>query len=152
MLQDSADWTMTWRQLAECLEVPTAGDDDALFAPLAKKCFYGAGCNGLADDKRAKWTAFIRRWRAALESSGTSLPDAAKRMRQANPKYVLREHLLVEAYTKASAGDYSMVHELFQLTQHPYGDHSDTEAEFDAKYFVKAPEQSLTSGGVAFMS
>ena len=72
-------------------------------------------------------------------------------MQAANPKYVLREHLLVDAYTKASAGDYSMVNELYVLTQNPYGGGTDT-AELEAKYFVKAPEQSLTSGGVAFMS
>ena len=149
MYDDQADWTLTWRQLAECAEVTDASDDEALLKPLLSKCFYGAGTMCAA--RKAKWCAFIRRWRRALEASGTSLADAAKRMRSVNPKYILREHLLVDAYTKAASGDFSMVHELFAVTQHPYGGEGDT-AEFDAKYYVKAPETALTSGGVAFMS
>lgn len=149
MYEDRADWTMTWRQLAECAEVSDANDDAALLAPLLSRCFYGGGI--MCDGRKTKWLSFIRRWRTALEASGTSLADAAKAMRAANPKYVLREHLLVEAYTKASSGDFSMVNELFALTQHPYGGDGDT-AEFDAKYYVKAPEEALTSGGTAFMS
>ena len=150
MYQDQADWTVTWRRLADTLEVEYA-DDDALLEPLMTKCFYGQGCKGLSADRKKKWAAFVRRWRSALEASGTSLSNAADRMRAANPKYILREHLLVDAYTKAAAGDYSMVQELYQLTQNPYGGDGDTQA-FDEKYFVKAPEDALTSGGVAFMS
>jgi len=149
MYEDNADWTVTWRRLAECLEVADASDDDALLRPLLNTSFYGKGL--ASDERRQKWADFIRRWRAALEASGTSLRDATTRMQAANPKYVLREHLLVDAYTKASSGDYSMVNELYVLTQNPYGGGTDT-AELEAKYFVKAPEQSLTSGGVAFMS
>ena len=149
MYEDKADWTVTWRRLAECLEVAASSDDDALLKPLLSTSFYGCGL--VSGERRKMWADFIRRWRAALETSGTSLADAATRMRAANPKYVLREHLLVDAYTKASKGDHSMVHELYALTQNPYGGGDDT-VEFEAKYFVKAPEQSLTAGGVAFMS
>ena len=149
MYEDQADWTVAWRQLAECAEVSDSASDDALLAPLLDKCFYG--CKPMRPERRAKWCDFIRRWRDALEASGTSLSDAAKRMRGVNPKYVLREHLLVDAYTKAATGDFSMVDELQKLTQSPYGGDGDT-PEFDAKYYVKAPEKSLSSGGVAFMS
>ena len=148
MYESQADWTVTWRRLAECAEVADESDDEALLAPLLETCFYG---NSMNDERKASWCAFIRRWRDALKASGTSLADAAKRMRSENPKYVLREHLLVDAYTKASDGDFSLAEELFELTQHPYGGEGD-DAKYDAKYFVKAPEEALTSGGVAFMS
>ena len=34
MRQCEADWTITWRQLAACLEVPVESGDAALVAPM----------------------------------------------------------------------------------------------------------------------
>jgi uncharacterized protein YdiU (UPF0061 family) len=71
-------------------------------------------------------------------------------MRLANPKYTLREWMLVEAYSKADpAGDYSDVHELFGLIKDPYGEGSVDDHE---KYYCRAPDESLRAGGTAFMS
>ena len=75
MYEDQADWTLAWRQLAECAEVSDSANDDALLAPLLDNCFYG--CKPMSTERRTKWSDFIRRWRDALEASGTSLSDAA---------------------------------------------------------------------------
>ncbi len=77
-----------------------------------------------------------------------------ERMRLSNPKYTLREWMLVDAYTKADGGkfiaaDYSLVHELYNLAKDPYGEGS---AESHEKYYRRAPDESLRAGGTAFMS
>ena len=84
-------------------------------------------------------------------------------MRLANPKYTLKEWMLVDAYTRADPGqipgnpfsfkevkaDYSIVHELFKLCQDPYGEGT---PENQKKYYRRAPSESLRAGGTAFMS
>ena len=65
-----------------------------------------------------------------------------------------------DAYTKADAGkspgnpftlsgDYSGVHELFELIKDPY---SEGTSENHKKYYRRAPDESLKAGGTAFMS
>ena len=65
-----------------------------------------------------------------------------------NPKYILREYMLVNAYEKAQKGDFSLVHELFELIQKPY----DEQPKFEAKYYCLAPIESLTKVGTALFS
>jgi len=69
-------------------------------------------------------------------------------MRRASPKYVPREWMLVEAYDKASHGDYTSVRELYQLFLRPY----DEQPEYEQRYYRRAPKEALVKGGVAFMS
>ena len=62
--------------------------------------------------------------------------------------------MLVDAYTKADAGkflpgDYSIVHDLHKLSKDPYGEGS---SDFHSKYYRRAPDESLSAGGTAFMS
>jgi uncharacterized protein YdiU (UPF0061 family) len=121
---------------------------------------------------------WIQKWREMLvetyketgPSRRLSEDDAefiqpAERMRTASPKYVLREWMLVEAYSKASPSsirnplfpssikskdaDESVIHELFELTKNPYDEGTD---EQDEKYYRRAPDDALKAGGTAFMS
>merc|ERR1739846_249195 len=98
------------------------------------------------------------------KAEGSSLTPY-ERMRLANPKYILREWMLVDAYTKASPSsiqspmlpfvvqssevDESMIHELFSLTQNPYDEGTN---EQDTKYYRRSPDEALKAGGTAFMS
>ena len=41
-------------------------------------------------------------------------------MKLVNPKYIPREWMLKEAYTKADKGDYSIIIELYKLFLKPY--------------------------------
>mmetsp|Transcript_117135 Transcript_117135/g.229744 ORF Transcript_117135/g.229744 Transcript_117135/m.229744 type:complete len:112 (+) Transcript_117135:2-337(+) len=102
------------------------------------------------DSKKASWVKWLRDWRGALssEEDGGGLSKAAKRMRKVNPKYIPREWMLVEAYEKAAHGDYTMVHELYQLFLHPY----DEQPDFEAKYYRLAPKEALHKGGIARMT
>jgi len=155
----------------------------------------------LTDENKTKLLKWIQQWRTLLhqayhERSGgfstTPLPHETKkevdvddapptpasRMLHANPKYILREWMLVDAYSKASSssnrqqkqqpfgflggndsssssssssehGDESVIHELFDLIQNPYEEGTD---EQDLKYYRRAPDHALKAGGTAFMS
>jgi uncharacterized protein YdiU (UPF0061 family) len=63
--------------------------------------------------------------RCALED--TTLLERHAMMLQANPKYVLKNHLLQEAIERAQSGDFAMVQELLFLAQNPYDEHKEFE-------------------------
>mmetsp|Transcript_59942 Transcript_59942/g.106646 ORF Transcript_59942/g.106646 Transcript_59942/m.106646 type:complete len:629 (+) Transcript_59942:51-1937(+) len=126
----------------ENLEVRSSGD---LFFELVEGAFYNLT---RAEDNRAQWLRWLRRWRTALADSEGGLEEAAKRIRKVNPKYVPREWMLLEAYDKASRGDYSMLHELFELFRKPY----DEQPEFEEKYFCCTPSQYRGKGGCEVMT
>lgn len=97
-------------------------------------------------------------WRSILKScdndSNSSIHlnshDIAQRMLQLNPKYVLREWMLVEAYQKATnESDESELLALYNLIQHPYDEGTTFETN---KYYCRAPDDALVQGGTAFMS
>lgn len=169
-----ADWTLFWRQLTYVATEysPTKNsfsDPDAtldykrmmsiLLGDESTNPFYEA----LTDENRATLLAWLQKWHKALICShkhtltlpdSDSIPPPEERMRQANPKFTLREWMLVDAYTKADVGkfvpgDYSIVHELHNLSKDPCGEGS---ADFHNKYYRRAPDESLSAGGTAFMS
>ena len=99
-----------------------------------------------------------------LSDDDSKFVAPGERMRLSNPKYILREWMLVDAYSKASPSsiqspmfptlqssraDESMVHELFRLIQNPYEEGDEEQHE---KYFRRAPDEALNAGGTAFMS
>lgn len=169
-----ADWTLFWRQLtyvaAKYTSTEESHDYDAMLTTLLGDSdntnpFYDA----LSDENRASLRAWIEKWHRALlkcyqhnakQSSEDTPAPPEEVMRLANPKYILKEWMLVEAYTKADAGkspgnpftvegDYSGVHELFELIKDPYGEGT---ADNHKKYYRRAPDESLKAGGTAFMS
>ena len=66
----------------------------------------------------------------------------------ANPRFVPREWLLVEAYTAAEKGDYAPLHTLHRVLQNPY----DEQPEAPAHFYSRAPKDVDEKGGVGFMS
>lgn len=120
------DWTLFWRQLTYVAEdfpdlqstdyegmmsklEDNELDDDSLSNP-----FYEA----LKPELRRQWVAWIEHWREALRAANsgdvTSNDEIHRRMRSTNPKYVLREWMLVDAYSAAGAGDETILHELYK--------------------------------------
>ena len=173
------DWTLFWRQLTYVAAkyTPTkrgteecdSSDYDGMMMTLLGDNsddtypFYDT----LSDENRATLRAWIEKWHKTLTKCYQSNAKQSKEvtppeevMRLANPKYTLKEWMLVEAYTKADAGkspgnpftlsgDYSGVHELFELIKDPY---SEGTSENNKKYYCRAPDESLKAGGTAFMS
>jgi len=191
LLRESrADWTMFWRQLTTVVnEFPVNGEGvnpsvdygdmlDMLITNDKVKEGSSPFYAPLDMETRDKFLEWIQTWRECLVESykddgasfilskdDNSYTAPLERMRFANPKYILREWMLVEAYSKASPSsilsplfpisinsseaDESMVQELFSLIQNPYDEGTDKQ---DRKYFRRAPDEALEAGGTAFMS
>jgi len=148
LLRDSSvDYTIFWRNLAKTVEAMMSEDNlEGAFSHL-DAAFY----EELDNEARAKFLNFLESYKAAIAEVGGDASvggEFAERMRRENPKYVLREWMLVEAYDAAGDGDESKIRELFELIKDPYGEQPDMED----KYFVKAPSDVQKKGGVAFMT
>ncbi|MCZ8152716.1 MAG: YdiU family protein [Rhodobacteraceae bacterium] len=102
-----ADWTLTFRRLADAV-----GGDATGLAPL-----FG---------NPAKLHDWLPRWQARLA------PDAAARIRAANPAVIPRNHKVEEALAAATAGDMAPFHALLAAITRPYD-----EAE---AYMLPAPQ------------
>lgn len=171
-----ADWTLFWRQLTYVAEkyspAADSGEDADYEAMLnllmgddpsrpGQSPFYDAPTSG----QRKTLLAWIQRWHKALtrayslavkdaDGVGIVVTPPEERMRLSNPKYVLREWMLVDAYTMAdkgkfASGDYSGVNELFDLIRDPYAEGTPDQHE---KFYRRASDDSLRAGGTAFMS
>jgi uncharacterized protein YdiU (UPF0061 family) len=69
--------------------------------------------------------------RYADRLAGENSQDAARalQMRQANPKYVLRNHLAQTAIDRAETGDFSEVMRLLKVLRHPFDEQPEHEAD-----------------------
>ena len=70
-------------------------------------------------------------------------------MKLVNPKYSLREWLLVPAYRQASAGNYALVRELQEVMTQPYAEQS---MAVEEKYYRLKPSEFFEIGGVSYVS
>ena len=126
------DYTIFFRELMNCVD---NGD-----ASLLEKACY----EPLTEEKRSFLNEWLNDWRSALGDTA----DVVERMRRENPKHILREWMLVEAYDAAGAGDWSVAEELHELIREPYADR----AELDKKYYRRAPDAALRRPGTAWMT
>jgi uncharacterized protein YdiU (UPF0061 family) len=164
LIQSRADYTLFWRQLtyvAQQFPIQSTNEISSDYKGMMNIFlgetpqtypFYGTLDQPLYD----QWVDWIQAWREAvvksyLEEYADSSPliNPAERMRLANPKYTLREWMLVEAYTKAAEGDNSIILELLELIERPYEEGTNEQSD---KYYRRAPEESLTTGGTAYFS
>lgn len=126
------DYTIFFRELAQCVE----GGDASLLEPA---CY-----EPLTEEKRLFLDGWLADWRTALGAT----EGVAARMNSENPKHILREWMLVQAYDAAGAGDWSVAQELHELIREPYADR----AALDAKYYRRAPDAALRRPGTAWMT
>ncbi len=108
-----ADYTLTFRALADAAE----GVDQAFLAQV---------------DNAAEAGKWLSRWRPLL------VKDAASALRQANPKYIPRNHRVEEALAAAAAGDLAPLNTLLKVLARPF----DEQPGFAA--YAQPPENSET--------
>jgi uncharacterized protein YdiU (UPF0061 family) len=162
-----ADWTLFWRQLtyvALNFSQSSFDSDEMLKMLLGNENsnsypFYDT----LTSEHQTTLKSWLKKWHKALvtchkhylsQPTPRVIAPPCERMQLANPKYILREWMLVETYSKANGskyvpGDYSLIHELHELSKDPYREGS---SENHEKYYRRAPDDSLRTGGTAFMS
>eukprot|EP00419_Tripos_fusus_P031690 CAMPEP_0172780562 /NCGR_PEP_ID=MMETSP1074-20121228/202989_1 /TAXON_ID=2916 /ORGANISM="Ceratium fusus, Strain PA161109" /LENGTH=620 /DNA_ID=CAMNT_0013617539 /DNA_START=35 /DNA_END=1899 /DNA_ORIENTATION=+ len=130
MQESEADWTITWRQLAACLEVPPGSSDDDLLKPIVSL----QSESDAITCRSETWVSWLKRWVTMVDDEGSGRSVAADSIRATSPKYVPREWMLKEAYTAAQQGDFSLVKQLFDLFKHPYA-----EQESHMRFYASKP-------------
>jgi uncharacterized protein YdiU (UPF0061 family) len=158
MVQTSVDYTIFFRELSM---VP--GDIEPLKKSFYKHSMPLQASSASADesdpegiDKR--WTLWLTKWKSLISSSNTAETGAAepqsreelsRQMKLVNPKYILREWLVVPAYQQATAGDYALVRELQDVMTQPYAEQSTAVA---GKYYKLKPSEFFEVGGMSHVS
>lgn len=106
MLVGGADFTLTFRLLADCAESIAA--DVALLALFQRP------------DAIQAW---LNHWRQRLAREAQAPQAIAARMRAVNPLYIPRNHLVEEAIQAAvEEGDYAPFHELRAVLERPFAE------------------------------
>ena len=98
---NQADFTLTWRRLADAIQGQRSGFEDLFIDRPA------AG-------------AWLDRLLSRHGRQGRSTADTAAAMNGVNPLYVLRNHLAEQAIRAAKAGDASEIDTLIKLLRNPY--------------------------------
>ena len=134
MMKTHVDYTLFFRELCN---IPENISDIEI-------SFYAAP----SDEVTEEWQRWLTSWRKKIPSA--SSPEViAKQMKQINPKYTWREWLIVPAYQLAENGDYTLIHELEEVFQDPYGEQSQ---QMEDKYYRLRPLEFFASGGVSHYS
>jgi len=138
MIETSVDYTIFFRELSSIPEDIT---------PLAKS-FYGEKSSDETLMKR--WSQWLEQWLNSLDAATPKARETlSAQMKSVNPKYTLREWLLIPAYEQAYRGDYSLIHELLDVMTNPYAEQSE---EIEQKYYRKKPTELFDIAGVSHVS
>lgn len=137
MDQTIVDYTIFFRELSH---IPKN------LEPL-KKSFY----NDISKNKtiQNRWENWLENWNRTISNNNSSEKEISQQMIHTNPKYTLREWILVPAYEKAKQGDYSLVQELQEVMSDPYSEQS---KEIEKKYYKLKPSQFFEIGGISHIS
>ncbi len=141
MVQTSVDYTIFFRELSEIPE-----DIESL-----KKSFYTDITSEVEIQNR--WSIWFSKWKSFIANDNVTLSRSADelstQMKLVNPKYILREWILVPAYESAKEGDYSIVRELQEVMTNPYSEQS---KEIEEKYYKLKPLEVFDVGGISHVS
>lgn len=138
------DMTVFFRRLATIpVGAATAGSEDPL-VPLTDAFYEPKSFTGEA---RTVMVAWFERYQQRVRSVGETDAERRARMDSVNPEYVLRNYLAQQAIDKASAGDFSMVHELLEVLRNPYVEQPGQEA-----FAAKRPEWARNRPGCSTLS
>lgn len=104
MAKGRADFTLTFRLLAEAVETDAENGPRKLFTDAAD------------------FDAWAAEWRQRLQREGTTPETARERIRAANPLFIPRNHLVEEALSAANAGDLAPFETLLDVLSAPFED------------------------------
>jgi uncharacterized protein YdiU (UPF0061 family) len=142
MLDTAVDYTIFFRELSAIPE-----DIEPLKKSFYKGPTYRASPNAM--DKR--WSLWLTQWHSLIEKAVQpyNKEQLSAKMKLINPKYSLREWLVVPAYQQASSGNYQLVRELQEIMTQPYAEQS---PEVEDKYYRLKPSKFFEIGGLSHYS
>jgi uncharacterized protein YdiU (UPF0061 family) len=136
MYQTTVDYTLFFRELSHIPEN---------IQPLTKS-FYP---NATDDETLERWSTWLEKWKTLINTSKLTHVALSKKMKQTNPKYTLREWLLVPAYQQADDGDYALLRELQEVMTNPYDEQS---KEVEDTYYKLKPSEFFRVAGISHVS
>ncbi len=136
------DMTIMFRALAH-LDVMQECDDTCM-AMLVSSSYQPSRLNASYREKVARWYAA---YRGRVLADAESHEVRVARMNAVNPKYVLRNYLAQEAIDHAENGDFSHIHVLAKILQHPYDEQPEHE-----RYAQLRPEWAKHRAGCSMLS
>ncbi len=138
MIQTYVDYTIFFRELSS---IPHT------LQPLQKSFYRDISKDTALLDAWDKWLA---QWHETLAKQGKNdIERVSKEMKQTNPKYVLREWHLLEAYESAEEGDYEPMRKLHEIMSDPYAEQT---SEIASYYYEKRPIDYFGIGGISHIS
>ncbi|MDF3009552.1 MAG: hypothetical protein K0S03_348 [Burkholderiales bacterium] len=109
LAEAETDFTIFFRSLAK---VPLEGTEKEVLAAVSP-AFYSEG-------ERPKLVAWLRAYVERVRQEGVALHTRVERMNAANPKYVFRNYLAVQAIDAIEGGDASVLERLMKVLARPY--------------------------------
>lgn len=142
MVSTPVDFTIFFRELSNL-------PDD--ISPL-RKSFYNLSEQDVDYDRvEARWSDWHTKWKSQIadREEGINREQLSVQMKSINPKYIMREWIVVPAYQQASLGNYALARELQEVLTHPYDEQS---LEIENKYYRLKPLQFSDMGGISHYS
>jgi uncharacterized protein YdiU (UPF0061 family) len=147
MIQTPVDYTIFYRELSS---IP----DD--IRSLKKSFYPNSALDADAEALDQRWTEWLENWKTLLnyvinanDTSHRSSDEISRQMKLVNPKYILREWVVVPAYQQAAAGNYALIRELQDVMTQPYAEQSQ---DVEDKYYRLKPTEFFAVGGLSHLS
>ena len=109
-----------------------------------KKSFY----ESLPEQLETQWISWFDQWYQLITQENNQ-QMVSQSMLKTNPKYTWREWLIVPAYEQASRGDYSLIHQIQAVLNHPYEEQTQA---IEDEYYRLRPEAYSYAGGISHYS
>lgn len=139
MAQTPVDYTIFFRELSS---LPVD------IEPIKKSFYKGSSYTADPEGMDKLWSEWLAKWQSLLGST-SSKQEISRQMKLVNPKYSLREWLVMPAYQQANAGNYALVRELQEVMTRPYAEQSQ---DIEEKYYRLKPSKFFEVGGVSHLS
>ncbi|QDP47119.1 MAG: hypothetical protein Tp1111SUR522732_57, partial [Prokaryotic dsDNA virus sp.] len=146
MMQTSVDYTIFFRELSMLPDE---------IGPLKNSFYQNPAYNRDHERIDNRWSEWLTKWKALIVKANTtdthpfSHEELSIQMKRVNPKYSLREWLVVPAYQQAKEGDYSLIRELQEVMTNPYDEQS---KEVEEKFYRLKPQAFFEVGGLSYYS
>jgi uncharacterized protein YdiU (UPF0061 family) len=154
LIMTKVDYTLFFRELSHIPDTIEA----------LKKSFYAESSitekqtQVHRDSLDHRWAKWLSKWHKKIgvelddKSSQSSLKlraDLGKKMKAVNPKYTMREWLVMPAYKASQTGQHSLLNELLIVMTQPYEEQAQ---EIEQKYYRLKPNESFNVGGISHYS
>lgn len=112
---------------------------------LIKKTSYIS--ESFPEELKKRFSDWMNQYQTRIDKETLSQEERLEKMKQLNPKYVLRNYMAQLAIEQAEKGEYSLIDELYTMLKQPYFD----QPQYD-QWYVKRPDWAKNKIGSSMLS